>query len=115
MAPAGVTETAGNMLEVVSPLGRPAVSLGRAAPRLPDLNGKTIGEFWNGVFKGDQTFPVIRRLLEQRFPRLKIIPFTEFPNAPGSDDPAKQRERARRMAALAGEKGCDAVISGNGA
>ena len=110
-----MTETAGNMLEVVSPLGRPAVSLARAAPRLPDLNGKTIGELWNGVFKGDQTFPVIRRLLEQRFPRLKIIPFTEFPYAPGSDDPAQQRERARRMAALAGEKGCDAVISGNGA
>jgi hypothetical protein len=102
-------------LEVVSPLGLEAVSLASAAPRLRNLNGKTIGEFWNGVFKGDQTFPVIRRLLEQRFPGLKIIPFTEFPHAPGSDDPAQQRERARRMAALAGEKGCDAVISGNGA
>lgn len=102
-------------LEVVSPLGRAAVSLASTAPRLRDLDGKTIGEFWNGVFKGDQTFPVIRRLLEQRFPRLQIIPFTEFPHAPGSDDPARQRERARRMAALAAEKGCDALISGNGA
>ena len=110
-----MTETARNILEVVSPLGRAAVSLARSAPRLPDLNGRTIGEFWNGVFKGDQTFPAIRRLLEQRFTRLKIIPFTEFPHAPGSDDPAQQRERARKMAALAGEKGCDAVISGNGA
>ena len=102
-------------LEVVSPLGYPAVSLASAAPRLPDLDGKTIGEFWNGVFKGDQTFPVIRSLLEQRFSSLKIIPFTEFPYAPGSDDPAQQRERARRMAALARERGCDALISGNGA
>jgi hypothetical protein len=110
-----VIRTAKNALEVVSPLGLAAVGLARAAPRLPNLNGKTIGEFWNGVFKGDQTFPVIRRLLEHRFPSLKIIPFTEFPHAPGSDDPAQQRERARRMAALAGEKGCDAVISGNGA
>lgn len=102
-------------LEVVSPLGVEAVRQAGAARRLQRLDGKTIGEFWNGVFKGDQTFPVIRRLLEQKFPDLKIIPFTEFPHAPGSDDPAKQREHARLMAALAREKGCDAVISGNGA
>ncbi len=101
--------------EVVSPLGLEAVEQAAAAPRLPTLEGKTVGEFWNGVFKGDQTFPVIRRLLQEKFPRLKVIPYTEFPHAPGSDDPAKQRERALSMAALAREKGCDAVISGNGA
>ncbi|MCW5603815.1 MAG: hypothetical protein KIT18_04630 [Burkholderiales bacterium] len=101
--------------EVVSPLGQEAVRQAGAAPRLDSLNGKTIGEFWNGVFKGDQTFPVIRRLLLQKFPDLKVIPFTEFPHAPGSDHPSKQRELARQMAVLAREKGCDAVISGNGA
>jgi hypothetical protein len=102
-------------IEVVSPLGLEAVEQGAGAPRLGSLEGKTLGEFWNGVFKGDQTFPVIRRLLQERFRGLKIIPFTEFPHAPGSDHPAKQRELAGRMAALAREKGCDAVISGNGA
>jgi hypothetical protein len=99
----------------VSPLGFEAVEEVGAAPRLDTLDGKTVGEFWNGVFKGDQTFPVIRRLLEARFPSVKIVPFTEFPHAPGSDHPAQQRELAQRMAALAQEKGCDAVISGNGA
>jgi hypothetical protein len=102
-------------LEVVSPLGLVAVDEIAAASRLDGLEGKTIGEFWNGVFKGDQTFPVIRGLLQRKFPRLRIIPFTEFPHAPGSDHPAHQREHARRMAALARERGCDAVISGNGA
>jgi hypothetical protein len=58
---------------------------------------------------------VIRALLKAKFPRLDIIPFTEFPHAPGTDHPAEQREHARRIAALAREKGCDAVISGNGA
>ena len=101
--------------EVVSPLGLEAVAQAGAAPRLDTLEGKTVGEFWNGVFKGDQTFPVIRRLLQQKFPRLKVIPYTEFPHARGSDHPAHQRELAHRMAALAREKGCDAVISGNGA
>ena len=102
-------------LSVVSPVGLDAVEVKRAAPRLDDLNGKTVGELWNGVFKGDLTFPVIRRLLQQRFPRLNIIPFAEFPHLPGSDHPKEQWERARLIAALAKEKGCDAVISGNGA
>ena len=101
--------------EVVSPLGLDAVGQVAGAARLDSLDGKTVGEFWNGVFKGDQTFPVIRRLLQQRFRRLTVIPFTEFPHAPGSDHPAKQGEHAQRMAILAKEKGCDAVISGNGA
>ena len=101
--------------EVVSPLGLEAVEQAGAAPRLATLDGKTLGEFWNGVFKGDQTFPVIRRLLQEKFPRLKVIPYTEFPHGRGSDHPAHQRELALRMAALAREKRCDAVISGNGA
>jgi len=101
--------------DVVSPLGLEAVGAHGSARRLDRLEGRTIGEFWNGVFKGDQSFPVIRRLLERRYPGLKIVPYTEFPHAPGSDHPAKQRELALRMAELAREKGCDAVISGNGA
>jgi hypothetical protein len=103
------------MEEVVSPVGLEAVAPAAAAPRLDTLEGKTIGEFWNGVFKGDETFPVIRRLLQQKFSGLKIIPFTEFPLGRGSDHPAHQRELALRMAAAAREKGCHAVISGNGA
>lgn len=102
-------------LAVVSPLGVEAVKPGGGAPRLGDLNGKTVGEVWNGVFKGDVTFPVIRSLLQAKYPRLRIIPFTEFPHAHSSDNPTQQRERARHVAALAREKGCDAVISGNGA
>ena len=88
-------------LQVVSPLGLKAVDDVAAARRLDSLEGKTIGEFWNGVFKGDQTFPVIRGLLQRKFPGLKIIPYTEFPHAPRSDHPAHQREHARRMAAFA--------------
>jgi hypothetical protein len=102
-------------LEVVSPAGLEAVRTQGAAPRLPDLNGRTIGEIWNGVFKGDLTFPRIRALLQQRYPGVTIVPYTEFPHAPGSDHPAEQRERAQRLARLAKEQGCDAVISGNGA
>ena len=102
-------------LEVVSPAGLEAVKVTGVAPRLPDLNGKTVGEVWNGVFKGDVTFPIIRRLLKERYPGVKVIPYTEFYHLPGSDLPQQQREIARQIVATAREKGCDALISGNGA
>lgn len=101
--------------EVVSPVGLDTVKRVSAAPRLESLTGKKIGEVWNGVFKGDVTFPVIRRLLKARYPDLEIVPYTAFPHAPGSDNPARQRDLAREIAALAKEQGCHAVISGNGA
>ncbi len=102
-------------LSVVSPVGLEAVKRSGAAPRLPDLNGKTIGEFWNGVFKGDITFPIIRKLLQQRYPTLEIVPFGDFPHARGADSLTHQREFAQELAAFAKLKHCDAVISGNGA
>lgn len=102
-------------LEVLSPAGLAVVAPGGSARRIDSLDGKTVGEVWNGVFKGDFTFPIIRKLLQARYPRLKVIPYTEFPHVPGSDNPTRQRELARQIAVAAKEKGCDAVISGNGA
>jgi hypothetical protein len=102
-------------LAVVCPAGAAAVKVSAIAPRLDDLNGKTIAEVWNGVFKGDITFPVIRKLLQAKFPGIKIIPYTEFYHQPGSDVPAHQRELAREIVATARRHGCDALISGNGA
>ena len=102
-------------LHVVSPEGLEAVKQAGAAPRLTSLEGKTIGEVWNGVFKGDVTFPMIRAILREKYPGIRIVPFTEFPHVWVSDSPTRQRELAREIAALAKEKGCDAIISGNGA
>ena len=101
--------------DVVSPLGIEVVKRQGVSPRLDDLNGKTIAEVWNGVFKGDQTFPVIRKFLQQKFPQIKIIPFTEFPHYAGGDNAKEQRERAQLVARMAKEKGVHGVISGNGA
>ena len=97
---------------VVSPLGMEVVERAASAPRLATLSGKRTGEVWNGVFKGDVALPIVRKALEARYPGLEIVPYTAFPHAPGSDDPARQRELARDLAELAKEKRCDAVISG---
>jgi len=102
-------------IEVVSPVGGETIRQTSLAARLHDLNGKTVGETWNGLFKGDFTFPLIRKHLQQRFPGVTVIPYTEFPFHHGGDNPSYQAELARRIAVLAKEKGCDALISGNGA
>jgi hypothetical protein len=101
--------------EVVSPVGGEVVKRNTVTPRLKDLNGKTICETWTGLFKGDATFPVLRELLQQKYPSAKVVPYTEFPVFLGSDAPAAQKALATKIAALAKEKGCDALISGNGA
>jgi len=100
---------------VVSPTGIPKSDTMLSVGRLSHLDGKVIGEVWNGDFKGDVTFPMIRAQLLARYPSLRIIPYTEFPYTHVSDDPGRQRERAAQIASLAKALGCDAVISGVGA
>jgi len=102
-------------LKVVSPLGSESVERQNVAPPLHDLNGKTVCEAWTGAFKGDYTFPVLRGLLKKRYPGVNIVPYTEFPHFYGGDAPAYQKELARQIAAMAKEKRCDVLISGNGA
>lgn len=100
---------------VVSPVGIAVSDTMPAVQRLSNLDGKVIGEVWNGDFKGDVTFPLIREELIKRHPTLKIVPFTKFPHTHVSDDPVRQRQRAAQIASLAQSEGCDAVISGVGA
>ena len=103
------------MEKVHSPLGGETLRQQSLAPRLDSLEGKTIGESWNGDFKGDLTFPIIRKLLKERYPGIRIVPYNDLPYLYGADHPAQQKELATQIAARAMELGCDAVISGNGA
>jgi hypothetical protein len=48
------------------------------APRLKTLEGKTICEIWNEGFRGDESFPIIEKMLKERYPAVKIIRYTEF-------------------------------------
>ena len=47
--------------------------------RLDTLDGKTVGLVWNRVFRGDETLPMIGELLQERFPDVKLVPWTQFP------------------------------------
>ncbi|MBI2907180.1 MAG: hypothetical protein HYX92_05930 [Chloroflexi bacterium] len=102
------------MYEVLSPRGEATLGAVGAAPRLSDLSGKTVCEIWNGSFKGHITFPIIRELLRKRYPGIKVIPYDEFPVQHHHASTGQLLERLDAAVALAIQKGCDAVITGNG-
>ena len=100
-----------NIYEVVSPVGTYVGEALPIAPRLSDLNGKTVGEVWNGMFRGDATFPILRELLKKRYPDIKFIPYTEFPSflpMVNIDD------AATALKEMLLQTDCDAIISGVG-
>jgi hypothetical protein len=101
-------------MRVISPAGLPLSATNRVSRHLDTLDGKTIGEVYNNHFKGEQMFHIYRRLFRERFPGVKIIPYSEFPTVYVGGDPASQKKTARDVAALAKEWGCDALITGNG-
>ncbi len=104
---AAAPESAQNVeLEVFEPTGAlEATQL--HAPRIDNLAGKTICEIWNGHFEGQRTFPLIRELLKKSWPTVKFIPYTELPIG-------RRQIQARDIGKIVKDKGCDAVIVGNG-
>ena len=101
-------------LEVLNPTSRVTITA-RNAPRLDTLNGKTVCELWvSGEWAGELTFPVLRELLQQRFPDVKIVPYTEFPyTEKGLSTRATYEPFFDKMGDLLRSKGCDAVLIGN--
>ena len=61
-----------------------------------------------------QDVETYRRLFKERYPGIRIVPFSEFPTIYVGGDAASQKRVAKEVAAIAKSKGCDAVISGNG-
>jgi hypothetical protein len=101
-------------MAVVSPEGLPQGESSGLSPHLDSLDGKTIGEVYNNHFKGELMFRTYRRLFSERFKGVKSIPFDEFPIVYVGGDPASQKKIAQEVAALAKQRGCHALITGNG-
>ena len=99
---------------VISPEGLPLGAAGDVSRQLESLEGKTIGEVYNNHFRGELMFETYRRLFKEKYPGIRIIPFTEFPIVYVGGDAASQKNTAKEIAALAKERGCDAIITGNG-
>ena len=97
--------------DVLWPLSRRAVKAIAAAPRLPDLNGKTVCELWDGIFRGEVVFPLVREYIKARFPRVKFVSYSEFDNFHGPHESQVIAALPDRLRA----QGADAVIVGIGA
>ncbi|MBN1226392.1 MAG: hypothetical protein JXA79_05325 [Deltaproteobacteria bacterium] len=103
------------MYDVLSPCGQPDTTLTITSPRLSALKGKTIGEIWNGTGKGEVVFPLIRGMMGKRYDNIIGIPYTEFPELKVIGETTQATMKfAEDAAAIAIEKGCDAVIIGVG-
>jgi len=97
-------------LRVFSPQSKVVITKENAA-RLDTLQRKTVCEIWaTGHWSAHLTFPVIRELLQSRFPDLRFVPYTEFPSGYTWAYPIP----LDKLGEVLKEKGCDAVLLGNG-
>jgi ABC-type amino acid transport substrate-binding protein len=108
------TPSAEPVYDAVSPIGESTVKMTAMASRTETLAGKTICMVWNSAFKSDVTLPVIGEALKKQYPGVKIVPYTDMPNAFLPEPPGTPRKQSEALQALYKEKGCNAVISGNG-
>ena len=97
--------------DVLSPLSRKAVKTTAAAPRVPDLNGKTVCELWDVIFRGETIYPIVRDYIRNRFPGVRFVGYEEFGNFHG----AREAQVSAEIPAKLRAHHADAVIVGIGA
>ena len=72
--------------EVMWPRGQKTMALSALAPRLGDLNGKTVCQLWDYLFRGDEIFPMIEDALRAQYPDVKFVRFDEFGSTHGDEE-----------------------------
>jgi len=95
---------------VVCPLGRETVQGITLAPRLDTLEGKTVCELWNMLFRGDMLFSELERLLAEQYPGVKFVGPDQFGYTHGGHEEETMASLADNLA----KHGCDAVVSSVG-
>ena len=78
------------------------------APRLATLEGKTVAQLWDFLFKGDEVFALLEDGLKARFPGVRFVSWREFGSTHGGEEKAALAALPKRFKEL----GVDAVISG---
>jgi hypothetical protein len=78
------------------------------APRLSSLEGKTVAQLWDFLFRGDELFATLEEALRARYPGIRFISWREFGNTHGRDEREVVAPLPERLRAF----GVDAVISG---
>jgi hypothetical protein len=98
----------GERYETVWPRGRRTTTVTDLAARLDTLAGKTVGQLWDDLFRGDEIFPILERELERRFPGVRFVRYDVFGSTHGGEENRVIGELPQQL----GQLGVDAVISG---
>lgn len=94
--------------EVYWPRAARRMPLKPLAPRLQSLEGKTVAQLWDYLFKGDEVFALLEEGLKKRFPGVRFVSWKEFGSTHGGEEKHALAQLPKRFKAL----GVDAVISG---
>ena len=105
--------TAGNDAggyQVLWPRGEKTIEVTPLAPRLDSLEGKTVCQLWDYLFRGDEVFALLEEEMRARYPGIEFVSYEEFGSTHGEDETEILQQLPARLKAL----GVDAVISGMG-
>ena len=105
-----VRENEDGHYEVLWPRSPRQMKVRPLAERPATLDGKTVAQVWDYLFRGDQVFEILEEGLKQRFPSVRFVSWREF----GSTAGKKEREVVAALPQRFKELGVDAVISGMG-
>ena len=103
-------EPPGPLYRVVWPRGKKVAKVVPLAKRLDTLQGKTVCELWDWLFRGDEVFPMIEKKLSEKFPGIQIVSYKEFGSIHGKDETKAITELPSKLR----QYGCDAVITSVG-
>ena len=78
------------------------------APRLDTLEGKTVAQLWDELFRGDVVFAHLEEGLKKRYPGVKFVSWREFGSTHGGNERAALAALPQKLR----DMGVDAVMSG---
>ena len=96
--------------DVVWPRAARQMEIAPVAPRLNTLEGKTVAQLWDYLFRGDEVFDHLEAGLKERYPSIKFVSWKDFGSTHGADERQILADLPQKMKTL----GVDAVISGMG-
>jgi hypothetical protein len=96
--------------EVYWPRGASAAKPTPLANRLDTLNGKTIAQLWDYLFRGDEVFATLEEGIRKRYPDVRFVSWKAF----GCTHGPREREVLEGLPRRFKELQVDAVISGLG-
>lgn len=96
--------------EVVWPRGNRVAETVPYARRLDTLEGKTVCELSNLIYRSDELFPLLEKALSKRYEGIKFVSYETF----GSIHGGEERKVIAALPDALKQNKCDAVISGVG-